>query len=177
MTSTSVRSEKEAVVAEVRDKLEAADAAIVTEYRGMTVGALAKLRRELKTAGAEYKVYKNTLARLAVRAAGKEGLEEFLVGPTAIVFVKGDVAAAAKALRDQAKANPLLVVKGGLVGTSAMSKKDLDVLADLPPREVLLAQLAGAFQAPLVKTAGLLQALPRNMAYGLKALVDQKEAA
>ena len=177
MTSTSVRSEKEAVVAEVRDKLEAADAAIVTEYRGMTVGALAQLRRELKTAGAEYKVYKNTLARLAVREAGKEGLEEFLVGPTAIVFVKGDVAAAAKALRDQAKANPLLVVKGGLVGTSAMSKKDLDVLADLPPREVLLAQLAGAFQAPLVKTAGLLQALPRNMAYGLKALVDQKEAA
>ena len=177
MTSTSVRSEKEAVVAEVRDKLEAADAAIVTEYRGMTVGALAQLRRELKTAGAEYKVYKNTLARLAVREAGKDGLEEFLVGPTAIVFVKGDVAAAAKALRDQAKANPLLVVKGGLVGTSAMSKKDLDVLADLPPREVLLAQLAGAFQAPLVKTAGLLQALPRNMAYGLKALVDQKEAA
>jgi large subunit ribosomal protein L10 len=90
--------------------------------------------------------------------------------------VKGDAAAAAKALRDQAKANPLLIVKGGVVGTTAMSKRDLDVLADLPSREVLLAQFAGALQAPLVKTAGLLQALPRNMAYGLKALIDQQAA-
>jgi len=177
MTSTAIRDEKAAVIAEVRGKLEAADAAIVTEYRGMSVTALAALRRELRTAGAEYKVYKNTLARFAVREAGLEALEEFLTGPTAIAFVKGDAAAAAKALRDQAKTNPLLVVKGGVVGTTAMSKRDLDVLADLPSREVLLAQFAGALQAPLVKTAGLLQALPRNMAYGLKALVDQKEAA
>ncbi|NBP54283.1 MAG: 50S ribosomal protein L10 [Actinobacteria bacterium] len=177
MTSTAIREEKAAVIAEVRGKLEAADAAIVTEYRGMSVTALAALRRELRNAGAEYKVYKNTLARFAVREAGLEALEEFLTGPTAIAFVKGDAAAAAKALREQAKTNPLLVVKGGVVGTTAMSKKDLDVLADLPSREVLLAQFAGALQAPLVKTAGLLQALPRNMAYGLKALIDQKEAA
>ena len=177
MTSTSVREEKAAVIAEVRGKLEASDAAIVTEYRGMSVAALAQLRRELRNAGAEYKVYKNTLARFAVREAGFEGLEEFLVGPTAIAFVKGDAAAAAKALRDQAKTNPLLVVKGGVVGSTTMGKRELDVLADLPSREVLLAQFAGALQAPLVKTAGLLQALPRNMAYGLKALIDQKEAA
>ncbi|NBN90707.1 MAG: 50S ribosomal protein L10 [Actinobacteria bacterium] len=176
MTSTAIREEKAAVIAEVRGKLEAADAAIVTEYRGMSVTALATLRRELRNAGAEYKVYKNTLARFAVREAGLEALEEFLTGPTAIAFVKGDAAAAAKALRDQAKANPLLVVKGGVVGTTAMSKRDLDVLADLPSREVLLAQFAGALQAPLVKTAGLLQALPRNMAYGLKALIDQQAA-
>ncbi|MEY2968807.1 MAG: ribosomal protein [Chloroflexota bacterium] len=176
MTSTAIREEKAAVIAEVRGKLEAADAAIVTEYRGMSVTALATLRRELRNAGAEYKVYKNTLARFAVREAGLEALEEFLTGPTAIAFVKGDAAAAAKALRDQAKANPLLIVKGGVVGTTAMSKRDLDVLADLPSREVLLAQFAGALQAPLVKTAGLLQALPRNMAYGLKALIDQQAA-
>ena len=176
MTSTSIRSEKVAVVSEVREKLAASDAAIVTEYRGMTVAALAQLRRELRKSGAEYKVYKNTLARFAAREAGYEGLESMLVGPSAIGFVKGDAAAAAKALREQAKANPLLIVKGGVVGTSTLSKKDLDVLADLPPREVLLAQFAGALQAPLVKTAGLLQALPRNMAYGLKALVDQKAA-
>jgi large subunit ribosomal protein L10 len=176
MTSTAIREEKAAVIAEVRGKLEAADAAIVTEYRGMSVTALASLRRELRNAGAEYKVYKNTLARFAVREAGLEALEQFLTGPTAIAFVKGDAAAAAKALRDQAKANPLLVVKGGIVGTTAMSKRDLDVLADLPSREVLLAQFAGALQAPLVKTAGLLQALPRNMAYGLKALIDQQAA-
>jgi large subunit ribosomal protein L10 len=176
MTSTAIREEKAAVIAEVRGKLEAADAAIVTEYRGMSVTALAQLRRELRNAGAEYKVYKNTLARFAVREAGLEALEEFLTGPTAIAFVKGDAAAAAKALREQAKTNPLLIVKGGVVGTTAMSKKDLDVLADLPSREVLLAQFAGALQAPLVKTAGLLQALPRNMAYGLKALIDQQAA-
>ena len=176
MTSTEIREEKAAVIAEVRGKLEAADAAIVTEYRGMSVTALAQLRRELRNAGAEYKVYKNTLARFAVREAGLEALEEFLTGPTAIAFVKGDAAAAAKALREQAKTNPLLIVKGGVVGTTAMSKKDLDVLADLPSREVLLAQFAGALQAPLVKTAGLLQALPRNMAYGLKALIDQQAA-
>ena len=176
MTSTAIREEKAAVIAEVRGKLEAADAAIVTEYRGMSVTALASLRRELRNAGAEYKVYKNTLARFAVREAGLEALEQFLTGPTAIAFVKGDAAAAAKALREQAKANPLLVVKGGIVGTTAMSKRDLDVLADLPSREVLLAQFAGALQAPLVKTAGLLQALPRNMAYGLKALIDQQAA-
>ena len=176
ITSTSIRSEKAAVVSEVREKLAASDAAIVTEYRGMTVAALAQLRRELRKSGAEYKVYKNTLARFAAREAGYEGLESMLVGQSAIVFVKGDAAAAAKALREQAKTNPLIIVKGGVVGTSTLSKKDLDVLADLPPREVLLAQFAGALQAPLVKTAGLLQALPRNMAYGLKALVDQKAA-
>ena len=176
MTTTSVREEKAAVIAEVRGKLEASDAAIVTEYRGMSVAALAQLRRELRNAGGEFKVYKNTLARFAVREAGLEGLEEFLVGPTAIAFIKGDAAAAAKALRDQAKSNPLLVVKGGVVGSTTMSKRDLDVLADLPSREVLLAQFAGALQAPLVKTAGLLQALPRNMAYGLKALIDQQAA-
>jgi len=177
MTSTAIREEKAAVIAEVRGKLEAADAAIVAEYRGMSVTALATLRRELRNAGAEFKVYKNTLARFAVREAGLEGLEQFLTGPTAIAFVQGDAAAAAKALRDQAKANPLLIVKGGVVGSTTMTKRDLDVLADLPSREVLLAQFAGALQAPLVKTAGLLQALPRNMTYGLKALIDQKEAA
>ena len=176
MTSTSIRSEKVAVVTEVREKLAACDAAIVTEYRGMTVAALAQLRRELRQSGAEYKVYKNTLARFAAREAGFEGLEPMLVGPSAIVFVKGDAAAAAKALRDQAKTNPLLIVKGGVVGSATLSKKDLDILADLPSREVLLSMFAGALQAPLVKTAGLLQALPRNMAYGLKALVDQKAA-
>ena len=97
MTSTSIRSEKVAVVSEVREKLAASDAAIVTEYRGMTVAALAQLRRELRKSGAEYKVYKNTLARFAAREAGYEGLESMLVGPSAIVFVKGDAAAAAKA--------------------------------------------------------------------------------
>lgn len=171
------RPDKVAVVEEVQAKFAEADAAIVTEYRGMTVDALANLRRELRGVGAEYKVYKNTMARFGARGAGKASVEEFLVGPTAITFVKGDVAAAAKVLKEQSKTNPLLVVKGGVLGEKAVSAKELSALADLPPREVLLAQLAGALQAPLVKTAGLLQALPRNFAYGLSALIAEKEKA
>ena len=170
------RQEKVAVVAEIREKLSVADAAIITEYRGMSVAALAQLRRTLRQSGAEYKVYKNTLARFAAHESGLGGLESILVGPTGITFVHGDVAAAAKALRDASKLNPLLVIKGGSLGTNMLSAKDIEALADLPPRDVLLAQIAGAFQAPLVKTAGLLQALPRNFAYGLKALIDQKAA-
>jgi large subunit ribosomal protein L10 len=170
------RQEKVAVVAEIREKLSAADAAIITEYRGMGVAALAQLRRTLRQSGAEYKVYKNTLARFAAHDAGIDGLEALLVGPTAITFVNGDVAAAAKALRETAKTNPLLIIKGGSLGKNLLSAKDIEALADLPPRDVLLAQLAGALQAPLVKTAGLLQALPRNFAYGLKALIDQQAA-
>jgi large subunit ribosomal protein L10 len=167
------RPEKVAVVAEVRDKLAGADAALLTEYRGMNVKALANLRRQLRPNGGEYKVYKNTLVRFAAREAGADELEPMLTGPTAITFVTGDAAAVAKTLRDFAKTNPNLVVKGGLLGTKVLSADDVQALADLPSREVLLAQLAGAFQAPLVKMAGLLQALPRNFAYGLKALIDQ----
>ena len=174
---STVRSEKEAVVAEVRAKLEQADAVIVTEYRGLTVPNLATLRISLRNAGAEYRVYKNTLARFAAREAGIEGLDELMVGPTAITFVNGDVAAVAKSLKEFSKTNPLLVLRGGAMAGKVLSAKDVEVLADLPPREVMLAKFAGLMQAPLVKTAGLLQALPRNMAYGLKALIDQKEAA
>ena len=170
------RQEKVDVVAEIAAKLQSADAAIITEYRGMSVGALAALRRTLRQTGAEYKVYKNTLARLAAREAGLDGLESVLIGPTGITFVNGDVAAACKAVRDLSKSNPLLVIKGGSLGDKILTAKDVEALAELPSRDVLLAQIAGAFQAPLVKTASLLQALPRNFAYGLKALIDQKAA-
>ena len=122
-------------------------------------------------------VYTNTLARLAVRKVGLDGLEELLVGPSAITFVRGDIAGAAKALRDTSRTNPLLVLKGGSLGTNLLTADDVRALADLPSRDELLAMLAGAIQAPLVKTAGLLQALPRSFAYGLSALIDQREAA
>jgi large subunit ribosomal protein L10 len=171
------RPEKVAVVDEIAEKLSSADAAIITEYRGLSVAQLATLRRSLRSAGGEYKVYKNTLARFGAQRAGAEGLTELLVGPTAITFVSGDAAAVAKVLRDAAKANPLLVIKGASMDGKALSARDVESLADLPSRDVLLSQFAGALQAPLVKTAGLLQALPRNLAYGLKALIDQKEAA
>ena len=177
MTTENPRAEKVAVVDEVAAKLSSADAVIITEYRGLKVGQLAGLRRQLRDAGGEYKVFKNTLAKLGAAKAGVEGLDEMLLGPSGITFVNGDVAAVAKALRDAAKANPLLVIKGGSMGGKVLSTKDVEALAELPSREVLLAMFAGALQAPLVKTAGLLQALPRNFAYGLMALVDQKEAA
>ncbi len=171
------RADKVAVVEEVTAKLNEADAVFVTEYRGLTVSQFADLRAPLRDAGAEHKIYKNTLVKLAATAADMEGLHEHLSGPTALTFVQGDVAAAAKALTEQAKATPALVIKGGMMGESVMSADDLKVLADLPSRDVLLSQLAGAIQAPLVKTAGLLQALPRNFAYGLSALIEQQEAA
>jgi large subunit ribosomal protein L10 len=171
------RPEKVAVVTEVRERFEAADAALLTEYRGMSVKALHELRKQLRPNGGEYKVYKNTLVRFAAREVGAGDVESLLTGPTAIAFVKGDAAAVAKTLRDYAKTNPNLVVKGGLLGTKVLSASDVEALADLPSRDVLLAQLAGAFQAPLVKFAGLLQALPRNFAYGLKALIDKGGAS
>lgn len=177
-TTTSPRPEKVAVVREVAAKLGDAQAVFVIEYRGLTVGQLADLRNALRPADAQLSVYKNTLVRLAVREAGFEGLDdELLVGPTALAFVQGDVAAAAKALRDASKTYPLLVLKGGSLGGVPLSSDDVKALADLPSREELLAKLAGAIQAPMTKTAGLLQALPRNLAYGLAALVDSKAEA
>jgi large subunit ribosomal protein L10 len=175
-TRSEPRPDKVAVVSEIVGKLADAQATFITEYRGLSVANLASLRRSLAAHGGEFKVYKNTLARLAAVNAGKPGLDELLVGPSALTFVTGDIAATAKGLREFARANPLLVLKGGVLGTNVLDAKQLEALADLPPRDILLAQLAGAFQAPLVKTAGLLQALPRNMAYGLKALIDQQAA-
>ncbi len=177
------RPEKVAIVEEVREKLTNSTGAVLTEYRGLDVPALAELRRALREAGGEYKIYKNTLVRLAAREIGLE-IDELLTGPTAIAFIgekpdgtPGDVSAAAKALKIFAKANDALVVKGGMLEDKLLSSDDLKVLAELPSREVLLAQLAGAFQAPMARLAGLLQALPRNFAYGLKALIDQGDAS
>lgn len=166
------RAEKVAVVDEVRAKLDASDAAVLTEYRGLNVSATAELRRTLRDAGGEYKVYKNTLVRIAARDLGLE-IDDLLTGPTAIAFIDGDPVNVAKALRDFAKTNPALVIKGGLLGDSVIDDKGVTALADLEPREVLLAKLAGALAAPMQQFAGLLEALPRNFAYGLKALIDQ----
>jgi large subunit ribosomal protein L10 len=171
------RPEKVAVVDEVRERLSAASAAILTEYRGLNVTEISRLRRSLREAGGEYKIYKNTLVRFAARDLGLAELEAMLVGPTAIAFVSADAAAVAKALRDFSRTNPALVVKGGLLGTKVLSAGDTSALADLPSRDVLLAQLAGAMAAPMRQFAGLLQALPRSLAYGLKALIDQRGGA
>ena len=177
------RPEKVAVVDEVRERLDAASAALLTEYRGLDVTAISQLRRALREAGGDYKIYKNTLVRLAVRELDLE-LEDLLTGPTAIAFITerpdgtpGDAVDVAKALRDFAKGNPALVVKGGVLGTKPLSADEAKALAEVEPREVLLAKLAGAMAAPMVQLAGLLEALPRNFAYGLKALIDQQGGA
>ena len=168
------RPEKTAVVEEIQAKLTGADAAVLTEYRGLSVRALAELRGSLRPAGTEYKVFKNTLARRAVENAGLTELLPLLEGPVAIAFVRGDAVLAAKALKEFGRANPTLVVKGGLLGPRVLTPGDIDALADVPPRDVLLAQIAGTFQAPLTKAAGLFQAFTRNFAYGVQALIDQK---
>ncbi len=174
---TVPRPEKAAVVAEVRDRLAASDAALLTEYRGLNVTQMAELRRSLRAAGGTYTIYKNTMVRLAVADLGID-VAHLLTGPTAIAFVgeggRGDAAAVAKALRDFSRANRDLVLKGGVLGTKVLGPEDLVALAELPPRDLLLAQLAGAFGAPLTEFAGLLQALPRGFAYGLKALIDTR---
>ena len=167
------RPEKVAVVAEVRKRLDESSGAILTEYRGLSVKDLATLRRSLREAGGDYKVYKNTLVRLAARDLGITDLEPLLEGPTAIAFVDGDAVPVAKTLRDFARTNPHLVLKGGLLGTKVITERDATALADLPSRDVLLARLAGGLAAPMVQFAGLLQALPRNLAYGIKALIEK----
>jgi large subunit ribosomal protein L10 len=170
------RPEKVAVVDEIREKLAGADAAVLAEYRGLKVGDLAELRGALRTSGTEFKVFKNTLARRAAEAAGLDDLVPLLGGPTAIAFVRGDAVVAAKALRDFGRVHPELVVKGGLLGDRTLVPADITALAEVPPRDELLARLAGGFQAPLTKAAGLFQAFTRNLAYGVKALIDQRVA-
>ena len=171
------RPEKVAVVDEVRERLDAAAASVVTEYRGLTVADLATLRRALTAVGGEYKVFKNTLVKRAIDGSAHAPLAELLTGPTAIAFVHGDVSAVAKALRDFSRTQTHLVIKGGILDGTVLSPAQLGALAELPSREVLLARLAGGFQAPLAQLAGLIQALPRNLAYGLKALIDQRGGA
>src|SRR5947208_9845925 len=168
------RPDKVAVVEEVRERLASSSGAILTEYRGLNVAEMARLRRSLTEAGGQYKIYKNSLVRFAVRELGMEALEEMLLGPTAIAFVDGDAAAVAKSLRDFSRTNPALVIKGGVLGETVLSAQDANALAELPSRDQLLAQLAGAIAAPLQQLAGLLAAIPRNFAYGLRALADEQ---
>jgi large subunit ribosomal protein L10 len=176
VTQNAQLTHKIAVVDEVRTRIGDASASIVSEYRGLSVAELAELRTALAAVGGDYRIFKNTLVRRAIDGGEYQPLSEYLSGPSALTFVQGDVSAVAKALKDFARGNPLLVIKGGLADGSLLSSSDLSALADLPPRDVLLARIAGALAAPLQQMAGLLQALPRNLAYGLSALIEQGEA-
>ena len=174
---SKIRPDKIATVDELKAKVDSTSTAVVTEYRGLTVAEISSLRRRLRSLGADYKVFKNTLVLRAIAGTAVESIGEYLQGPTAIAFVDGDVSAVAKALRDFARESPKLIVKGGVVDGKSLSFKDLTALADLPSRDVLLAQFAGLLASPLRTMAGLLKAVPQNFAYGLSALLESKGGA
>jgi large subunit ribosomal protein L10 len=169
-------AEKVTAVAELTGRFKDSSGAVLTEYRGLTVAQLADLRRSLGD-HVTFSVVKNTLTKIAVTEAGLENeLSSLLSGPSAIAFVDGDVVEAAKSLRDFARANPLLVIKGGIVDGKAMTPPEIIRLADLEPREVLLAKLAGAMKASLAGAAATFNALPVQMAQLAEALRAKREA-
>ena len=169
------RPDKAAKVAELTEAFSTSAAAVLTEYRGLTVKDLKELRRSLGE-NATYAVAKNTLTTIAAKEAGIEGIEDALAGPTAIAFVSGDIAAATKGLRDFAKANPFLAIKGGVLEGKFLDSQAVLKLADLESREVLLAKMAGALQANLAKAAYLLAAPLSQGARALGALQTAAEA-
>ncbi len=164
------REDKVSAVAELTERFQTSDGAVLTEYRGLTVSQLAELRAALG-GGTTYQVVKNTLTKRAATEAGLASeLDVLLSGPSAIAFVKGDVVEAAKGLRDFSRSNPLLVIKGGVLDGKAISPADIERLADLEPREVLLAKLAGDMKASMAKAAAVFNALPVQMAQLAEAL-------
>lgn len=174
MADKPVRADKATAVAELTEQFRSSEATVLTEYRGLTVAQLTQLRRSL---GREttYAVTKNTLAKRAAADAGIDGLDELFTGPTALTFVSGDVVEAAKGLREFAKANPKLVIKGGVFEGKAITAAEVTKLADLESREVLLAKLAGAMKANLSKAAALFQAPLSKTARLAAALQDKRE--
>jgi large subunit ribosomal protein L10 len=174
MADKPVRADKATTVAELSEQFKSASATLLTEYRGLTVAQLTTLRRTLGT-GTTYSVTKNTLAKRAATDAGIGGLDALFTGPTALAFVSGDPVEAAKGLRDFAKANPALVIKGGVFEGKALSAEEIRRLADLESREVLLAKLAGAMKANLSKAAALFQAPLSKTARLAAALQDKRE--
>jgi len=166
---------KAAVIDEITERFQNSSAAVLTEYRGLTVAQLTQLRRSLGE-GSSYAVVKNTLTKRAADSVGFSDLAPLLNGPTAIAFIEGDPVTAAKALRDFAKANPALIVKGGVVEGRTVDAREVTRLADVESREVLLAKLAGAMKGNLTKAAGLFQA-PLSQVARLAAALQEKKAA
>ncbi|GGG29077.1 50S ribosomal protein L10 [Lysinibacillus alkalisoli] len=155
---------KKGQVQEIAEKFKNAASVVVVDYRGLTVAQVTELRKQLREAGIEYKVYKNTLVRRATEAEGLEGLNEYLTGPNAIAFSNEDVVAPAKIINDFAKANDKLEIKAGIIEGNVSTAEDIKALAELPSREGLLSMLLSVLQAPV-----------RNFALATKAVAEQKE--
>jgi large subunit ribosomal protein L10 len=170
------RAVKEATVAELTERFQSSSGAVLTEYRGLTVAQVRQLRQALG-ADATFSVVKNTLTKIAAKDAGvADDFSELLVGPSAIAFVGGDVVQAAKGLREFARTNPLLVIKGGVLDGKTLTPAEISKLADLEPRDVLLAKLAGAIKGTMAGAAATFAALPAQMARLLAALEEKKRA-
>lgn len=170
------RPEKVQAVADIKERIEGARAVYLTEFRGLTVSQLQDLRNKLRASGADYKVVKMTLARLATDELEIEGISEHLVGPTALTFANDDAVATAKALKDVSQENDKLVIKAGIMAGDVLLPEQVSRLADIEPREVLLAKIAGGAKAPLYKAAGLFSAFNRNAANMFSQLLDKKES-
>ena len=169
------QADKATAVADIAEQFKASTATVITDYRGLTVANLAELRRSL-AGSATYSVAKNTLIKRAASEAGIEGLDQLFVGPTAIAFVSGEAVDAAKALKTFAKDHKALVIKGGYMDGRALTVAEVERIADLESREVLLAKLAGAMKANLSKAAGLFNA-PASQVARLAAALQEKRAA
>ncbi|MGK5553518.1 50S ribosomal protein L10 [Actinomadura kijaniata] len=170
------KADKATAIAELKSEFESSNGAVLTEYRGLTVAQLKELRTNLGE-NARFSVVKNTLTKIAANDAGiDEQFQNLLEGPSAIAFVKGDVVETAKGLRDFAKANPLLVIKGGFVDGKSMDAAEITKLADLESREVLLAKMAGAMKGSMANAAALFNALPTQTARLAEALRAKREA-
>jgi large subunit ribosomal protein L10 len=168
---------KRATVAELRGELSRNPTLVVSEYRGLSVSELAEIRRTLRKQSITYRVVKNRLMRIAANEAGIEALSPLLTGPSAIAFGSGDESAVAKAVIDATRPFKVIKLKGAILGARAIDVDGLTRLASLPSRDALLAQLAGAFAAPMANMAGLLAAPLRDIAGGLAALIEQRSAA
>jgi large subunit ribosomal protein L10 len=170
------RPEKVQAVADIKDKLEGSEAVFLTEYRGLTVKQVQDLRASLRASGADYKVVKMTLAKLAAGEAGIRGLDDFLLGPTALAFANTDPVATAKALKDFSKSHEVFVLKAGLMAGAILTPEEVSRLADIEPRDVLLARIAGAAKAPLNRAAGLFASFNRGAATMFTQLLEKKES-
>lgn len=170
------RPEKVQAVSDIREKMESAEAVFLTEYRGLSVKAVQDLRKALRDSGAEYKVVKMTLAKLAAGDAGIAGLDDYLTGPTALAFANRDPVATAKALKDFSRSNEVLVLKAGYLAGNLLSPEEVSRLADIEPRPVLLAKFAGAAKSPLYRAAGYFASFTRDAASMFSQLLDKKES-
>jgi len=170
------RPEKVQAVADIKERIEGAHAVFIAEYAGLSVKDQQALRRNLRENGAEFKVVKMSMARLAAAELNIDTLEGLLLGQTGLAFADDDPAVAAKVLKDFAGSHGTFAIKGGLLGLEFLPPEKIAELADLDPRDVLLAKIVGAMQAPMAILAGLLAALPRNTASVLQQLLENKEA-